>query len=215
MVIFAGIPTVGSALKIISSSDKEVSFYLVLSGINKNHLELVSKSKTNRYTPQTTDGFIQAVVQYSDNSTESSEIIKVIHKVITPYEKAKIATVGSGLALRNVLQTNQEGSLIVSDVDRVSQSIFIILSTSLSEIPMLPMLGSNLPYSLFKEATEQTMEQIRQEIQTALATQEPRIKVYEVTTYYDLDHTIYCTINYLITNTNIKSSYIYNIAVGG
>lgn len=214
-VIISGVPTVGSVVEVVFSGEKAyIDEYTILSGISKTEMKIVQRGKSPYYTPSNSDRYIRAVITLTNGLSESSNIVAVIENELNSYEESKISVVGNGLSLTDVLPENVSGARVVSDVKRVSQSIFIILSTSLAEIPMLDTLGSTLPYHLFKEVTENSVQSLREAIETSLADQEPRINVTEVEIVYDGAHTLGCTIHYIITNTNIKSSYIYNVSAG-
>lgn len=214
-VILSGVPNIGSKLEIIYSGNRSnIALYSIFSGISKNDLRLIYVGESPFYTPSSSDRFLQAKVLLKDNTEEESLIISVIENAVNTYEESKIFVVGNGLSLSNVLSSNVISSKIVSDVKRISQSIFIILSTSLAEIPMLDTLGSTLPYHLFREVTAENINTLRNTIIETLSMQEPRISVIDVEILYDGEYTLACTIVYTITNSNIKSSYIYNVSVG-
>lgn len=139
----------------------------------------------------------------------------VVDSRSTPVESlesiSKISTVGSGLNLSPMVSEVSGTSNIVSDIARINQSIHIILSTAKKEVPMIPELGSNIHLMIFEGVTGSLLDMIRLEVESALISQEPRINIIEVLVDYDGDHTIPVTVKYSIKNTNIKSSYIYNV----
>ena len=215
-VIISGIPNVGSPVQIVYSGNSNiVESYEVYSGISAGNFHLAQKGKSAYYVPTNLDKYLKAKVTFSDGrEPEESGYVIVLDSSADSYEESRIAIIGNGLALTDVLPLNLDGSKIVSDIKRISQSIFIILSTSLAEIPMLDMLGSTLPYHLFKEVNDDSVGMLRSHILETLAAQEPRIRVSDVEIVYDRQHTLSCTINYVVVNTNIKSSYIYSVSVG-
>ena len=215
-VIISGIPNIGATVEVVYSGGQSlVESYEIYSGISTQSFHLVQKGKSPRYTPTNIDRFLKARVLFNNGQEpEESGYVNVLANVTNSYEESRISIIGNGLALTDVLPPNMDSSRIVSDVKRISQSIFIILSTSLAEIPMLDMLGSTLPYHLFKEVNDESMSALRETILDTLAEQEPRIRVSDVEVIYDGLHTLSSTINYTIVNTNIKSSYIYNVNVG-
>lgn len=214
-VIISGVPNVGSRIEIVYSGNKsEVSSYCILSGISRNEMNLVYVGDSPFYVPSSSDNYLKAQVILTDNTIQESPVVTVIENPVNAYEESKIFVVGNGLSLTDVLNPNVANSKIVSDVKRISQSIFIILSTSLAEIPMLDSLGSTIPYHLFKEVTPENIESLRATIEETLAMQEPRITVTDVEILYDGEHTLSSTVRYVIANSNIKSSYIYNVTTG-
>lgn len=80
------------------------------------------------------------------------------------------------------------------------------------EVPMIPNLGRDLAdLLLFEGVTDPLLDLIKIEVVSAITSQEPRVNLTDVTVDYDGDHTISVRVNYNIKNTNIKSSYIYNV----
>lgn len=214
-VILSGIPTVGNSVEVVYSGESSrVAEYIIWSGIIQDKMKETQQGKSPYYTPTNADRFLKAEVVLDNGLSESSGIVAVIANELNSYEESRISVVGNGLSLADVLPENTISSKVVSDIKRISQSIFIILSTSLAEIPMLDTLGTNIPYHLFKEVTENSIESLRETIVNSLSEQEPRIEVSDVDIVYDGEHTLGCTVNYVVTNTNIKSSYIYNVSAG-
>lgn len=214
-VILSGVPTVGNTIEIVFSGEKAyIERYAIFSGISLSEMKIVQEGSSPYYRPSSADRYLKASVRLTDGTEEYSNLIAVVTNDVSSYEESKISIVGNGLSLTDVLPENVSGSKVVSDVKRVSQSIFIILSTSLAEVPMLDTLGSTIPYHLFKEVTDNSIQSLRETIMNSLADQEPRIEVTDIEIVYDGEHTLGCTINYFISNTNIKSSYIYNVSVG-
>jgi phage baseplate assembly protein W len=215
-VIISGIPKVGSPVQIVYSGPENlVESYEMYSGISVHTFHLAQTGVRTEYIPTNLDHYLKARVIFKDGrEPEESRYIIVLDTSTDSYEESRISIIGNGLALTDVLPANVDSSRIVADVKRISQSIFIILSTSLAEIPMLDMLGSTLPYHLFKEVTNDSIETLKNHILDTLAAQEPRISVENVEILYDGEHTLSCTIDYTVVNTNIKSSYIYNVSVG-
>lgn len=215
-VVISGIPKIGNRLETVYSGRKEdIAGYAMLSGISLSSMSEAYRGRSPYYIPDGSDRYLQALVYLKGSPVpEESLPVAVIENSPSSYEESKIYIVGNGLALTDVLSPEMAGSRIVSDVKRISQSIFIILSTSLAEIPMLDGLGSTLPYHLFREVTDESIEGLRTAIMETLSAQEPRITVTEVEIAYDGEHTLACTIRYIISNSNIQSSYIYNVSTG-
>lgn len=89
--------------------------------------------------------------------------------------------------------------------DRIDQSFRIILETAFEEVPMLPILGSNLDALLFDPADGVLEENLKNTLQKALHALEPRVRVLDI--YIDLsrcdENLVGVTITYQLTNTNI------------
>ena len=220
-VIFKGIPKVGQRIEIqVTSYDswwKPVR-YRVYGGntpdISDDQKYFRMESEQPFYVPKPYDSFLLAEAEYSDGYRERSPFpAKVIREQDIYYTESRISVVGSGLSLSEPFIENSQESNIVSDVDRINQSIYIILSTSPSEIPMMTYLGSTISNHLFKPAVSGTLKSLQEDIKRAITQQEPRVTVTDVISSYDGLYTIETKISYTINNTNIKSTYLYETAI--
>ena len=97
------------------------------------------------------------------------------------------------------------GKLNVNEgFNRIEQSIRIILRTILGEVPMLPILGSNLEKFLFDPLDDIWDDSVELEIQTALTQLETRIAVMSVDIYHENDENkAVIEVTYRLANTNI------------
>lgn len=220
-VVFKGIPKVGHKAEIqVADADsrRKIACYFVYGGNTPDFplddLHLRMKSEQPFYVPKAYDNFLLAEAEYSDGFREKSLFpVKVIREQDIYYTESRISVVGNGLSLSEPFIENSQESNIVSDVDRINQSIFIILSTSPSEIPMMTYLGSTISNHLFKAANSGTLKSLQEDIKRAIIQQEPRVTVTDVTSVYDGLYTINTTVSYTINNTNIKSTFLYETAV--
>ena len=88
--------------------------------------------------------------------------------------------------------------------DRIAQGIRVILRTVLGEVPMLPILGSNLDKYLFDPLDDVWDDAVTLEIQSALTKLESRIVVMDVQIFHESDENkAIVQITYRLTNTNI------------
>ena len=125
-----------------------------------------------------------------------------------------ISNIGCGLKYSQLISKVSGASNIVADLTRINQSIYIILNTALGEVPMIPTLGCRIHEMIYNLATDENIEEIRLEVETALTNQEPRINVVNVASEYDENHTVRIIVDYIVKNTNIRSQYIYNTEEG-
>jgi len=96
-------------------------------------------------------------------------------------------------------------------LDRINQSIFIILSTPLGEVWFNPNFGSRLHEYVFHPIDAKLEASLRQEILRALSENEPRITIIDIS--FDrsqIDQNILnVNITYALNGTNLKEIYVY------
>lgn len=175
------------------------------------------------YTITTDDVFL--ICQVSQCGTVLDSPILVVDRMGVVAETDTVnsevdsvdSVVGNGLSLDNTISSISGASETTSELERIDQSIHLILNTVAGEIPMLPDLGCNLYRFMFAPLTEETCSDIQSEISTALGAQEPRINVemVEATIDEENEHTINVKIEYTIKGTNVQGNYIDQIGVEG
>jgi phage baseplate assembly protein W len=102
------------------------------------------------------------------------------------------------------------------DVDVIDQSIEMILGTIWGERLFNPSFGCGLQMKVFETVTEDSGEEILNEIATALKRWEDRITVLEteMRLYFNEDsHTIVLMVPYIINERQIKSTFKKKIIV--
>jgi phage baseplate assembly protein W len=102
------------------------------------------------------------------------------------------------------------------DVDVINQSIEMILGTIWGERLFNPSFGCGLQMKIFETVTEDSGEEILNEIANALKRWEDRITVLEteMRLYFNEDaHTLVLMIPYIINERQIKSTFKKKIIV--
>jgi len=102
--------------------------------------------------------------------------------------------------------------------ERISDSIHIILATSIGERPFNLEFGSKLPRLVFEPNDEILQRLLVHYTYEALQRWEKRIEITNVTLTTNLRgdaNTIGVTIFYVIRNSHIKGSYVYPFVRGG
>lgn len=131
-------------------------------------------------------------------------------------DSVQITNIGIGL-LGSSPFSSTSGKLNTNvGFDRIDQSFKMILDTMLEEVPMLPILGSNLHGVLFEPIDDITFDQLQLVITDALGKLEPRAKILE-TVISDADrdkNTVSIQIEYQLTNTNIVHVFRDTIVTG-
>lgn len=118
--------------------------------------------------------------------------------------------VGNGIQVPNTFNKLSGKININSGLDRIRQSIFMILSTSPGERLFLPEFGCDL-YKLVFEPNDLILKDLLKiSIQKALSLWEPRITVISVVpdTNYDTN-IVPITITFKVKSLNIVDNYVY------
>ncbi len=100
---------------------------------------------------------------------------------------------------------------MVSDEEDISQSLYIILSTTTGERVMNPKFGCNLHQITFKNLDETTRQEIISIIQEAVLNYEPRVTLNEVEVDMKnaLDGLVEVTLHYTIRTINVRTNIVY------
>ena len=103
------------------------------------------------------------------------------------------------------------GIALVSDEEKVAQSIAIILNTPIGQRVMRPTFGSRLHELIFAPANPETFGLAEMYVQDALNFWEPRIQVLDVNAGADEAQpgTLLIRIRYLIKATHDERSLVY------
>jgi phage baseplate assembly protein W len=110
------------------------------------------------------------------------------------------------------IRVNPQGGIDWSSgPNRIQQAIWIIISTSLGERAMRPKFGAGAPDSVFEPNSPAKRAGLASQIQTALATWEPRITVNQVTVTASPDQAglVLAAITYTIRSTNELFNMVY------
>lgn len=145
-----------------------------------------------------------------------SDPFLIVKSVVVPSYQESLPTVGNGISLDNPISAVSGLSSVSTNINRINQSLKMILSTAKGEIPMLPNLGCHLYVALHQTISDETdLESIRQGLFEDIQEQEPRINVLEIEVSFDWDKTVTIRIEYCLKNTNISGALLYNAKVGG
>lgn len=134
-----------------------------------------------------------------------------------PLEKSisKLDIFGKGIDLRTPINPLSHQANIATDINRINQSLYLILTTSKGEVPMLPNFGSDLASSLFEVILPEDIPSIEISVRTDIESQEPRVSINDISVEFnDLTHVLRLQISYNIIGTNIGSNFIYNKQLG-
>ena len=120
--------------------------------------------------------------------------------------------IGSGVAFP--YRDNSAGGLETNMLlDRINQSLFILLSTRKGSRLMLPEFGSDLSTYRFDPYDRVLVEKIRATLFRDVERWEARVIIDEIHCSLDTSsidsHTLYIRIDYLVSNTDIKGNYVY------
>jgi hypothetical protein len=110
------------------------------------------------------------------------------------------------------MKLNSRGGIsLISDEEKVAQSIRIILSTPIGQRVMRPTFGSRLHELVFSPANPETFGLAEMYVQDALNFWEPRIQVLEVTAGADNAQpgVLFIQIRYLIKSIHDERSLVY------
>lgn len=148
--------------------------------------------------------------------TAITEPFMIIRSMVAMQKQEQLPVVGNGLNLSNPISNLSGLSTSATNINRINQSLRLILSTAKGEYPMIPNFGTSLYKYQFKTIFNETdLESIRQSLYEEIQDQEPRIQVLKIEVQFDYVDTIYISIEYCLKNTNISGSLLYNKRVGG
>jgi Phage baseplate assembly protein W len=179
--------------------------------IDGTYITILSET-SNRYIVRYGDKYIRCIVtDVNGNSYESNVLrVRLDYREVTDTSISNLSLIGRGLSFFQLISEISGSSNIVSDVDRINQSIYLILSTAKGEMPMIPSFGSELPKMLFTYVDLEQADLVRLEIESSLTEQEPRIRLLSVESIPNyLFNSIDSTVEYVIKNTNIRSRYLF------
>ena len=118
--------------------------------------------------------------------------------------------IGKGMNLGNIFSSLSGKVEVNEGTDRVNQSLSVIFETSNGEVAMLPIVGSGVAEMLFEPADGILKDKLELYIRSAIELNEPRINVQDIVIDV-VDNDVYVTINYVLTGTNMKGVFDYNV----
>lgn len=127
--------------------------------------------------------------------------------------------VGKGISLNNMFvndfRSGKGITNVITDKDKIGESIYTILSTKKGERLFIPDFGSDLYKCVFEQNTLICKDLIKFYIQDALSNWEKRIVIEDIKVN-DMDednHIIPIDIKYHLANSNIQGNYVYPLNV--
>lgn len=130
-------------------------------------------------------------------------------------ENSKNTFLGTGWVFPPTFNKTTGTVEMVSDEEDISQSLTILLSTSLGERVMQPDYGCNLNDYVFEGLNSTTIGYIKERVANSILYYEPRIVAerIEVTSAGSVDNLegrFFIEITYTIPGTNSRFNYVYD-----
>ena len=118
---------------------------------------------------------------------------------------------GTGWSFPPTFDRNLKSVLMVSDLEDISQSLTILLDTTLGERVMQPKYGANLDNMVFEPINTTTLAEIDDIVRTAIIYNEPRIQLIEVNMSTELQNEGMLPINIVfeVRSTNSRFNFVY------
>ncbi len=117
-----------------------------------------------------------------------------------------------GVGMKFPPQINRAtGRFVTSSEDeRIRQSVYLILSTQVSERPMRPDFGSNMMGLTFFDINQSNVSMVVRSVRDQIVSQEPRIDDVKVDVRHGANRgTIIFNVNYRIRATMTTDSIVY------
>ena len=122
-----------------------------------------------------------------------------------------------GVGWRFPIQVTPNGHIARARYEqRIEESIYLILSTSKGERPMLPNFGCGIHELVFAPNNAGTLSQVSQMVREALVAFEPRIDVLDISLSSPVaeNHVLLIDIHYRIRETNAANNLVYPFYIG-
>ncbi|NEQ54473.1 MAG: GPW/gp25 family protein [Leptolyngbya sp. SIO3F4] len=118
---------------------------------------------------------------------------------------------GTGWSFPPTFDREAQRARLVSAEEDISQSLQILLSTSLGERVMQPSYGCDLSDLLFETLTPTVASGIKERVRTAILYHEPRIRVNRLDLSLDgqLQGVVLIEVDYTIISTNSRFNSVY------
>jgi uncharacterized protein len=121
------------------------------------------------------------------------------------------AFLGRGWSFPPSFTRGPAGVEMVSGAEDITQSLRILLATSLGERIMVPDYGCALAPLLFGEVTVSYLTELQELVRVAIRDWEPRITLVSVTAVADAEEPglVRVSVDYTIRATNTRSNFVY------
>ena len=128
-------------------------------------------------------------------------------------DKSQIANIGKGLSFYNTFSSVTGGTNTNEGVERIKQSIEMVFSVVVGEMPILLLLGSDLPRKLFEPNDEKLHNSLQVRLEDTINYLEPRVRIRSIDVSGD-DDIVYIKIDGVLRNSNITFSFDYELTRG-
>ncbi|MCB0580445.1 MAG: GPW/gp25 family protein [Phaeodactylibacter sp.] len=118
---------------------------------------------------------------------------------------------GKGWAFPPAFNRHTGAADMVKGEDDIRESIFILLSTTMGERPLLPEYGCDIDLLLFERLDATIKSMAKQIIETALTLHEPRIRILDIDVRENPNQegVLDIHIQYVIKATNTRRNMVY------
>jgi phage baseplate assembly protein W len=118
---------------------------------------------------------------------------------------------GRGWSFPPAFSKRSASVAMVSDVEDIKQSLWILISTSQGERVMVPTYGCDLWRFLFRDITTSLLSELRDVVTTAIIRWEPRIDLLAVTATVDpgVPGLVNIEVDFRVRRTNSRTNLVY------
>lgn len=126
-------------------------------------------------------------------------------------QEATLSFIGTGWSFPPRFSKTAGDLVMVSDIEDITESLSILLSTSMGERIMVPSYGSNLQDYIFEPMGQSMLSFIENLIYEAILYHEPRIKLNKVSldTSNYVEGKLLISIDFTVSSTNSRYNYVY------
>ena len=121
------------------------------------------------------------------------------------------AILGTGWSFPPTFSRADVSVVMVSGVDNVRQSLWVLFSTALGERVMLPDYGSQIWQMVFRSINTTLLTQLADMVSQAILYWEPRIDVVDINVTPDASDAgrVLIMVDYVVRRTNSRSNMVY------
>ena len=121
------------------------------------------------------------------------------------------AILGTGWSFPPTFSRADVSVVMVSGVDNVRQSLWVLFSTALGERVMLPDYGSQIWQMVFRSINTTLLTQLADMVSQAILYWEPRIDVVDISVTSDASDAgrVLIMVDYVVRRTNSRNNMVY------
>jgi phage baseplate assembly protein W len=121
------------------------------------------------------------------------------------------AILGTGWSFPPTFSRADVSVVMVSGVDNVRQSLWVLFSTALGERVMLPDYGSQIWQMVFRSINTTLLTQLADMVSQAILYWEPRIDVVDISVTPDASDAgrVLIMVDYVVRRTNSRNNMVY------